>query len=272
MGLTMHLSEWIYPFLLPVGTKYHGHPSINKSHKKHRWMNTSSFGILTRGDFENFKGSTQERDIHHCKSWRASVLDSPKRTPNVRFQFAFLPPPFACERSWDVRGFVHRKKQLMEMQGNEECNLGPPSATWMSRWKLGSMVRINGLFHLLIKGVYWGYNPLPDHLLTSNGTSKYDWLVLTTLTTKCCSTLCLDHLGFSKTRSSRLLPWKLITKSTAQTSWPAHHTPMDYIWVIIYSCFVGGQLKTLEPTWATKGSFHSTGCFIGIPIKGYNKP
>ena len=30
----------------------------------------------------------------------------------------------------------------------------------MSRWKLGSMVRVNGLFHLLINGVYWGYNPL----------------------------------------------------------------------------------------------------------------
>ena len=29
-------------------------------------------------------------------------------------------------------------------------------ATWMSRWKLGSMVRINGFFHLLINGVYWG--------------------------------------------------------------------------------------------------------------------
>ena len=26
--------------------------------------------------------------------------------------------------------------------------------------KLGSMVRINGLFHLAIHGVYWGYNPL----------------------------------------------------------------------------------------------------------------
>ena len=25
---------------------------------------------------------------------------------------------------------------------------------------LGSMVRINGLFHLLINGVYWGYNLL----------------------------------------------------------------------------------------------------------------
>ena len=38
--------------------------------------------------------------------------------------------------------------------------------TWMFRWKLGSMVRINGLFHLLINEVYWGYNPL-NLLLTS---------------------------------------------------------------------------------------------------------
>ena len=29
------------------------------------------------------------------------------------------------------------------------------------------MVRINGLFHLLINGVYWGYNPLINPLLTS---------------------------------------------------------------------------------------------------------
>ena len=28
-------------------------------------------------------------------------------------------------------------------------------------------VRINGLFHLLINGLYWGYNPLTNHLLTS---------------------------------------------------------------------------------------------------------
>ena len=35
--------------------------------------------------------------------------------------------------------------------------------TRMSCWKLGSMVRINGLFHLLINGVYWGYNPLTNH-------------------------------------------------------------------------------------------------------------
>ena len=36
--------------------------------------------------------------------------------------------------------------------------------------RLGSMVRINGVFHrynLLTNGIYWGYNPLTSHLLTS---------------------------------------------------------------------------------------------------------
>jgi len=34
-------------------------------------------------------------------------------------------------------------------------------STWMPHWGLlGSMVRINGLFHLLINGIYWGYNLL----------------------------------------------------------------------------------------------------------------
>ena len=30
------------------------------------------------------------------------------------------------------------------------------------------MVRINGLFHLLINGVYWGYNPFTNLVLTSS--------------------------------------------------------------------------------------------------------
>ena len=34
------------------------------------------------------------------------------------------------------------------------------STTRMSRWKLGSMGRITGLFHLLIYGVYCRYKPL----------------------------------------------------------------------------------------------------------------
>ena len=55
------------------------------------------------------------------------------------------------------------------VMGNGSCELAkglvavllllsgkPFATTWMFRWKLGSMVRINGLFHLLINGLYIG--------------------------------------------------------------------------------------------------------------------
>ena len=43
----------------------------------------------------------------------------------------------------------------------------------MSGWKLGSLVRITGLFHLHLNGIYSGYYPLirSPLILTSNGTS-----------------------------------------------------------------------------------------------------
>ena len=47
-------------------------------------------------------------------------------------------------------------------KGLQVQQLGP-SSTWMSQ----ELVRINGLFHLLINGVYWGYNPLINLLLIS---------------------------------------------------------------------------------------------------------
>ena len=34
--------------------------------------------------------------------------------------------------------------------------VGKKTNTWMSRWKLGSIVRVIWLFHLHINGVYWG--------------------------------------------------------------------------------------------------------------------
>ena len=47
-------------------------------------------------------------------------------------------------------------------------NLRRPT-TWMSRTGSERINgdRINGLFHLIINGVYWGDNPLTNHLLTS---------------------------------------------------------------------------------------------------------
>ena len=44
--------------------------------------------------------------------------------------------------------------------------------------KLGSMVRINGLFHLLINGIYCGYNPLTNLLLTSWDIQVYLYLYI----------------------------------------------------------------------------------------------
>ena len=53
------------------------------------------------------------------------------------------------------------------MFGNFFCYGGEFKVEGKKGVKLGSMVRINGLFHLPINGVYWGYNSLTNHLLTS---------------------------------------------------------------------------------------------------------
>ena len=52
-------------------------------------------------------------------------------------------------------------------------HLGP---TRVSCWKLGSMVRINGLYHLLIDGVYWGYNLLLLPGIQAEGGSPLAWI------------------------------------------------------------------------------------------------
>ena len=52
-----------------------------------------------------------------------------------------------------VQDFFHQ--QYLNKSSSSSFRSHP--TTWMSGWKLGSMVRINGLFHLLIiNGVYWG--------------------------------------------------------------------------------------------------------------------
>ena len=62
-----------------------------------------------------------------------------------------------------------RVHALMSLGGNDLCGRNRPVVSVLRLWYLDVRleVRINGLFHLLIKGVYWGYNPLTNHLLTS---------------------------------------------------------------------------------------------------------
>ena len=43
----------------------------------------------------------------------------------------------------------------------------PLMTTWMSRDGSWDQCLLNGLFHLLINGIYWGYYPFTNHLLTS---------------------------------------------------------------------------------------------------------
>ena len=74
--------------------------------------------------------------------------------------------------------FQRTKKPPSRIGGGEETStlvLIMASATWMSLGrKLGSIVRISGLFHLLVNGIYWGYNPLIPTIDTNHpGTSKY---------------------------------------------------------------------------------------------------
>ena len=66
----------------------------------------------------------------------------------------------------------HPHAQL-QFNGPQVCQNSNTSHDWMVTWmsgrKLGSMVRINGLLHLLMNRIYWEYNPHTNLLLTSWG-------------------------------------------------------------------------------------------------------
>ena len=53
-----------------------------------------------------------------------------------------------------------------QLQRTPSCQICQNEVTWMSRDRSDRINgdRINGLFHLLINGVYWGYNPFTNFL------------------------------------------------------------------------------------------------------------
>ena len=61
-----------------------------------------------------------------------------------RIRFRWRPGGWYCISEWIDPRLNH-------------LTLPYPATSWMSRWKLGSMLRIDGLFQLLIHGLYWGY-------------------------------------------------------------------------------------------------------------------
>ena len=103
----------------------------------------------------NLKNPVIFRGFFHQKVTKKGATKKTSQTLNAKFQrFPLNPNLMVGQGSWIPRYFLTFVKKI---HGNLR---GPGDPTWMSRWKLGSMVRINGLFHLLINGVYWGYNPL----------------------------------------------------------------------------------------------------------------
>ena len=82
-----------------------------------------------------------------------------KTSPEVRYDRT--PPNYAAKKTTKISSpqevFTWMSRELHQHPSKSK-------STWMSRWKLGSRVRINGLFHLLINGIYSIYE-LP-------GTSK----------------------------------------------------------------------------------------------------
>ncbi len=139
----------------------------------------------------------------------------------------------------------------------------------MSRWKLGSMVRINGLFHLLIYGIYWGYNPLPNLLLTSwdnqvvsgwfhckiSANQIWSSLQVVIKSGRHASIYNLDK-GLTKLGSYEYFTWSVgpeMLTSCLVHSWPTPHC----LWQT--TVFSGA----LSLQFAYMDTFHSYNCKIG---------
>ena len=113
---------------------------------------------------------------HHLVIYGSCYLEDLPKQRGVSIH----PPPKSPrnKRTWRERGWCRLERfcrelslQAQQLGWKDEslkvlvstvCN-----HTWMSCWKLGSMVGKWIITYLLINGVYWGYNPLTNLLLTS---------------------------------------------------------------------------------------------------------
>ena len=114
--------------------------------------------------------------LEQMKIWKKCRTSPEITTPLTHFGSSILRPEMAKKEPKNLDLLIITVtiawKSVQEWKISSGCRLldvecSYTKPTWMSRWKLGSIVRINGLFHLLINGVYWGYNPLTNHLRSS---------------------------------------------------------------------------------------------------------
>ena len=110
--------------------------------------------------------------------------------------------------------------------------------TRMSRWKLGSMVRINGLVHLLLNGVYWGYKPL---IVTFYYLVAFFSIVII-----------LPKLRY-------LHEWLIFMVNVILY--------MDPIWLAIWGLFSCGQMVTQPHGWYGSMDFSPPSTYVPFPLR-----
>ena len=115
------------------------------------WYLGCSFNPFEKYDRQNWIISLWN---HHLVVWFVCII----LHTSLEIHMLFVPPRSTTQGRKNPKTFGRF--------GNPNLNLQVETlGAWMSQEV--SKCLVNGLFHLLINGVYWGYNPLTNHLLNS---------------------------------------------------------------------------------------------------------
>ena len=115
--------------------------------------------------------------------------------------------------------------------------------------KLGSMVRINGLFHLSINGVYWGYNPLiltfdPNFLAHPSRTLGLFWEVRQ-------PTYSSSNIFYYPHLPNGNLTVLTYHRHQVTTRWNVRNVFSDSIWLLAGKSYLLTETENgfMEPKW-----------------------
>ena len=127
------------------------------------------------------------------------------------------------------------------------------------------MSRINGLFHLLLNGVYWGFNPITNHLHPLPGKSKHGEPHPLYFSKKSSGWFChtLVH--------TQHLPCFLVFKPpefSEPNSWNQPRTQMTPVLIRISALFWRVDLQIFGVSWVL-GILRFCGCVVNIFLPPY---